>query len=170
MIQIAENLLVINQLRPYRHFEDWEQVVYRALGNYGEAAAPRRVDRIGIRYVNQIEIPGEKISMEEYFAIYPQLPKSLGDARGSFLVRVEVPKAGQNHTVLITFGTPVSVQPAEEKQVFTLDLYDIALLGIPVRESELKKEIRRAHDNVVTAFEESITDRLRALLGVEVRK
>ena len=56
-----------------------------------------------------------------------------------------------------------------EKLVFMLDLYDIAELNIPPDESELRAQIRQAHDNVVKAFEDSITNRLRDLLEVEGR-
>ncbi len=170
MIQVAEDLLVVNQMPPYPHFEDWEQVVYKALTVYREIALPQKVARIGLRYINRIEIPGAQVSMEDYFTIYPQLPQSLGNTHGPFLVRVEVPQTEQGHTVLITFGSPVPPQPMEEKQVFMLDLYDIATLDIPPCEIELKEEIQQAHDNVVMAFEDSITDRLRDLLGVESQK
>ena len=168
MIQIAENLLVVNQMRPYPHFEEWEPVIYRALAVYSEVALPQKVGRIGLRYINRIETPGKRIAMEDYFTIYPQLPKSLGNTHGPFLVRVEVPQAEQGQMVLITFGNDVTAAHAEGKQVFMLDLYHIATIDVPPDEIELKKQIQQAHDNVVMAFEDSITDRLRNLLEMEV--
>jgi hypothetical protein len=48
-----------------------------------------------------------------------------------------------------------------------LDLYDILQLDKPLDEIELKEEIQRAHNNVVMAFEDSITDRLRHLFEAE---
>ena len=167
MIQVSENLLVVNQLRPYSHFAAWESVVYRALAVYNEVALPQRAARVGLRYINRIEIPETRFAMEDYFTIYPQLPKSLGDTHGPFLVRVEIPQAEQRHVVLITFGTDSLSEPKKEKQVFMLDLYDIATLDVPPDEIELKKQIQQAHDNVVMAFEDSITDRLRTLLEME---
>ena len=167
MVQVAENLLVVNQLRPYRHFEEWERAVYVALKEYKSAASPQRVSRIGIRYINRIEIPGTRVSMEDYFTIYPQLSKSLGNTHRSFLVRVEVPQADQGHTVLITFGSSEPPQAIGDKLLFMLDLYDIAELNIPPNESEVRAQIRQAHGNVGRAFEDSITDRLRVLLEVE---
>ena len=169
MVQVAENLLVVNQLRPYRHFDEWERAVYKALKEYKSAASPQRVSRIGIRYINRIEIPGTRVSMEDYFTIYPQLPASLGNTHRSFLVRVEVPQADQGHTVLITFGTSEPPQATGDKLLFMLDLYDIAELNMRPDESELRAQIRQAHDNVVRAFEDSITNRLRDLLGVEAQ-
>ena len=169
MIQVAENLVVVNQLLPYRHFEDWEPIIYEALNVYNEVALPKNVVRIGLRYINRIEIPGTIISMEDYFTIYPSLPRTLGNRHGTFLVRVEVPQAELGHTVLITFGTFGSPQPARGKQAFMLDLYDRVSRTLEPNEAELKKEVRVAHDNVVMAFEGSITDQLRGLLGVEER-
>lgn len=165
MIQVAENLVVVNQLLPYRHFKSWEKVIYTALNIYNEVALPETISRIGLRYINRIEIPGKIISMEDFFTVYPQFPPSLGNTHNTFLVRVEVPQADQGHTVLITFGTSVPPQQVEGKQAFMLDLYDIAAqLDISPNENELNREIQQAHDNVVMAFEDSITDRLRALI------
>lgn len=169
MIQVAENLVVVNQLLPYRHFEKWEQIIYTALNVYNEVALPKKISRIGLRYINRIEIPETITSMEEYFTIYPQLPQSLGDTHGTFLVRVEIPQAELGHTVLITFGTSVPPQPVEGKQTFMLDLYDRNSRPLEPNEAELKKEVQIAHDNVVMAFEDSITNKLREVLGVEER-
>ena len=139
MIQVAENLLVVNQLLPYRHFEDWEQVVYKAFTIYNEIAPPQRITRIGLRYINRIEIPGEKIAMEDFFTIYPKLPQSLGNIHGPFLVRVEVPQAEQGHTVFITFGTPDLSRPFKGKQTFMLDLYDRATQKRIIRQNRVEE-------------------------------
>ncbi len=167
MIQLAQDLLVVSQLAPYPHFEEWEPDVYRALCIYRELAQPKNVVRLGLRYINRVLIPGKQIRMEDYFTIYPNLPERLGDMHGSFLVRVEVPKSGQDHTVLITFGTAPPPPPQDAGQAFMLDLYDILMTNTPVDEEVIKREIRRAHDNIVVAFEDSVTETLRALFEPE---
>jgi hypothetical protein len=48
-----------------------------------------------------------------------------------------------------------------------LDLYDLFAIHQPVDEETIKREIQCAHDNIVVAFEDSITERLRALLEPE---
>ncbi len=166
MIQIARDLLVINQLPPYLHFADWEPEIYRCLEIYNELAAPSKIVRIGLRYINRVVIPGEHVRMEDYFTIYPNLPEGLGDIHGSFLVRVEIPRQDQGHTVLITFGT---APPPSDGAVhaFILDLYDL-VLGTKLPDVKiLKAEIALAHDNIIVAFEDSITDSLRKLFEPE---
>ena len=169
MIQLARDLLVVNQLRPYPHFEEWEPVVYSALTIYKELTQPRNVARLGLRYMNRVEIPEARIAMEDFFTIYPQLPPALGNTHGSFLVRVEVPQPEQGHTVLITFGTSAPQQPNPNVQAFMLDLYDIVQLNKPLGQLDLGEEIKQAHRDLVMAFEDSITDRLRELFEREVQ-
>ena len=164
MIQVAQDLLVINQLRPYPHFEEWEPEIYSAFGIYKELANPKKVTRLGLRYINRIVIPEERVRMEDYFTIYPNLPARLGDTHGSFLVRVEVPQT-EGHAVLITFGT--APPSGQNQHPFMLDLYDILHINGPVDENTLKQQIGCAHDNIVVAFEDSITDTLRALFEPE---
>ncbi len=68
MIQLAQDLLVVNQLAPYPHFEDWEPEIYRAFKRYLEVAKPKSVGRLGVRYINRVVIPGERVQMEDYLS------------------------------------------------------------------------------------------------------
>ena len=161
MIQLGRDLLVVNQLRPYPHFEDWEPVLYSALDICRELARPQGIARIGVRYINKVVIPEPVVRMEDYFTIYPHLPSAMGDAHGAFMVRVELPSQKGGHTVLVTFGSAPADAP--EHIAHSLDLYDIFQPPQPVALDDVPKEVRTAHDNIVTAFEGSITERLRQL-------
>ncbi|GIW94691.1 MAG: TIGR04255 family protein [Pirellulaceae bacterium] len=166
MIQLAENLVVVNQLAPYTHFEDWEPEIYRAFELYREVAHPKSVVRLGMRYINRVVIPAETFRMEEYFTIYPALPKVLGNTYRSFLVQVDSHREGQNHVILITFGTAPPPEQTQLAHAFVLDFYDI-LEDQCLDAERFRKEVERAHENIVAVFEASITDRLRCLFEEE---
>jgi len=169
MIQIAQNFLVVNQSAPYPHFEDWEPEISRSISIYRELAQPQKIERLGLRYINRVEIPASmsKIAMEDYFAIYPQFPQALGSTCSSFLVRVEAPQIDRGHTVLITFASSTPQEQTPNVQVFMLDLYDIAQPNKPLDHLDFDEAIKKAHCNLVTAFENSITERLRALFELQ---
>lgn len=169
IIQVSENLLVVNQLQPYRHFNEWESLFYRALDIYEELVSPQKVDRVGFRYINRFEIPasGKTISMEDYFTIYPTIPQHLGETHGPFWVQLQIPQNDSNHTQLITFGTEDSPQPNDGNLTIILDIYDKATFNTELNRNELSLEIKLAHDYLVRAFEGSITDTLREMLGIE---
>ncbi|MBI3598380.1 MAG: TIGR04255 family protein [Nitrospirae bacterium] len=160
MIQVAKDLLVVNQLHPYPHFEEWEPEVFNALSIYRELAQPKKVVHLGLRYVNRVVIPEASVKMEDYFTIYPKLPLHLGNSHRSFLVQVEIPQPTE-HTVVMTFGTAPLPNTNTVGQAFMLDLYCIRKLDKFLDEEIIKKEIKQAHTSIITAFEDSITDKLR---------
>src|SRR5207247_4716435 len=100
LLQLRRDLLVVNQLRPYPHFEGWEPNIYWALKIYWEMMKPRGIRRIGLRYINQIVIPEAPIRMEDNFNTYTQLPKKMGQVHGDFMIGVEFPAQQKTHVVL----------------------------------------------------------------------
>lgn len=165
MIQIEQDLLVVNQLPPYPHFEDWQPVVRSALEAYTRLTSPVGVKRIGVRYINRVVIPKAPIDLEDYFTVYPNLPKDMGNVLEGFLVRFEIPKQRENHTVLVTLAAAPADKPGEVSQL--LDLYDVFQPTEPIPLSDVGRHVQVAHDNVQAAFEGSITDTLRALFEPE---
>jgi uncharacterized protein (TIGR04255 family) len=165
MIQLGRDLLVVNQLRPYPRFDDWEPIIYRSLELYRELAQPKEITRLGLRYINRVIIPLPRIRMEDYFTVYPHLPASMGEEHGAFMVRFELPRQKGGHTVLVTFGSAPADKPGEIAHL--LDFYDILRPSQTLSFESIQQEVRTAHDNIETAFEGSITGLLRALFKPE---
>jgi len=165
LIQLARDLLVVNQLQPYPSFEDWEPVIYSALDVYRDLAQPKGVARLGMRYINRVVIPEPVILMEDYFTVYPHLPRAMGEEHGRFMVRFEVPAPKRGHSVLVTFGSAPSHESNEI--VHMLDLYDIFKPVDMLPLDQIPMEVQTAHENVEAAFEGSITERLRQLFDLE---
>lgn len=165
MIQLARDLLVVNQLRPYPHFEDWEPAIYSALEVYRELAKPAAVARLGVRYINRVVVPKRRMRMEDYFTLYPQLPQEMGDEHGGFLLRVEVPAKSSDHTVFVTFASAPADNPGET--AFLLDLYNLFQPSEPFALETIQCPVKTAHENIITAFEGGITDALRTLFRPE---
>jgi uncharacterized protein (TIGR04255 family) len=163
LIQIEKNLLVVNQLRPYPKFEEWKPVVDRMLANYLEIAKPKGIKQIGTRYIDKIVIPVPSFKMEDYFCLYPHLPESLNLVHGRFLMRLEIPAKHKGHNLIITFGTSMADSPGTSAEL--LDIYDIYASAEFLSGGDIDKFIEEAHENIITAFENSITEKTRELFG-----
>ena len=160
MIQIARDLVVVNQLRPYPHFDDWKPSVIEMLSVYRELARPRWIERIGLRYINRVVIPHVRFEMETYFRVYPFIPTELATMHGPFLMRLELPPQHAEHRLILTFGNAPAEKPGT--LALLLDLYDIATLG-EGKEEDIEPALNDAHGNVEHAFENTITDAAREL-------
>ena len=170
LIQISEKHITFNQLKPYRPFREWESYFLDALAKYIDLTSSRAIERLGVRYINQIVIPGQRITMEDYFTIYPMLPKGTNDFHGPFQIKCNIPQSAENHLLAMVFSTIEPDESIKDKQFFVLDLHEQVLIGKGLDDDELKYHIRLAHENAVRAFEGSITDKLRELFDTgEIR-
>jgi len=165
MIQLGPDLLVVNQLRPYASFEDWEKTLYSALETYGELARPKVLARLGVRYLDRVVIRSPVVRMEHYFALYPEIPPALGASHGAFMLRVEFPERQSGHKLLVTFGSAPPEEPGTT--AFLLDYYDVSEPGGTITKESVQPYVQTAHENVIEAFEASVTDQLRALFEPE---
>lgn len=162
MVQIAKDLLVVNHLKPYpKNFKDWQPLVMDMLDLYREFAKPKDLARIGVRYINRIEVDGDKVAMETYFRMFPQVPADLAAYHGPFLMRLEVPTPKPGHQLILSFTSAPAAGPG--KQAFLLDLYDIFPVTGKDTFQKVAEFLADAQANVEHAFESAITDEARKL-------
>lgn len=161
IIQIERNLLVVNQLRMYPHFESWKPIIISALKQYCALTSPRGIKRLGMRYLNRIEIPSDRFTMEDYFQVYPEVPRELGGSHGQYLLRLEMSPVQSGHQLLLTLGTAPVNRSGISGQM--LDLYDVIEFKESLPPREITAAIDEAHENIETVFENCITDKLREL-------
>ena len=163
LIQVGGDVLVVNQLRPYPNFEAWSSVLLGMLDVYRDVAKPSSVTRLGMRYINRIDVPRASIRMEDYFRVYAEVPEELGDAHDSFLVRLQLPARVPGHEILLTLGSAPATH--EGVQGFALDLYDVITLSGQGAFDVIEGHLHDAHENVEWVFEHAITDATRAIFG-----
>lgn len=163
MVQLARDLLVVNEVRPYTRFEDWRPLVAEMLDAYRQVAQPSGLMRLGVRYINRVVISTIAVKLDDYFRVYPQLPSEVATAHGPFVMRVELPMSSSNtaHRLIVTFGSA----PNDEARssAFLLDLYDIVELDGSAAFDQVPTLLDEAHANIEKTFENAITAEARRL-------
>lgn len=157
VVQVEPELVVVNQLRPYPTFADWSPTVVSVARTFAELVEAKGVSRIGLRYINRIDLPGSRVDLQDWFMVAPQLPSAWKDTAGSFMVRVER-KVAEDLELILTFGSA----PSEVgESSFMLDLYAIHTLKVLASVESLPPLLEDAHSCIESAFEGSITESLR---------
>jgi uncharacterized protein (TIGR04255 family) len=159
MVQVAPNLLVVNQLRPYTGFESWAPTVAEMVTHYRTVASPVGVLSLAMRYINRVDFPNAtEVSLEEFFRVYPKIPHELTQDHEEFLLRFEVPKQGRpEHRIVVTLASV----PAERGLSVLFDLYDEVRLKKGFAFEALTSLLNDAHAMIANAFEACITDAAR---------
>jgi len=159
LIQIAPDLLVVNQLEPYPVWEKFKLTILENFQVYKQVANPKGFKRIDLRYINVFEFDKLRVELTDYFRYYPSIPKELPQIHNSFLTKVEFPFEDSNEMLILTLGSKIPSKPNIVSLVLDIDYVMIKpeYIFLDAIDSWLDK----AHERVENAFESSITDKTR---------
>ncbi|MGH6680565.1 MAG: TIGR04255 family protein [Bradyrhizobium sp.] len=153
---------LVSQLAPYPGWSELMARFRRDWTTWKKAVTYRRVGRIGVRYVNRIDIPvaGQIVEYEDYLRVYPQVPQEFGPNQAYVVqVRFPMPTLGCN---LMINSFPVA-SPRIGHASYVLD-QDIAReVDVPQNNEDLYKMLEDIHLKKNEVFEACITDRAREL-------
>jgi len=161
LVQVAPNLLSVNHLKPYPTWNEFRPMILDNLCKYREVANPKGITRIGLRYINRIELPGEDIELEEYFDFYPHLGNKLPQEHGSFIVGVQLMFEGGRDILKLELASEKYERPRAFTMLFDLDYFLNKPDGVSM--DKIEEWIEIAHTRVEETFEACITEKLRRL-------
>jgi uncharacterized protein (TIGR04255 family) len=152
------------RLAPY---DGWD--AFRARANEGwtawkKSAGVLEVKRVGLRYINRIDIPStanQLINIEEYLNIGPKMPNLSAEPIISYTVQVSRP-LGVDDCVLTLLSSSVA-SPLVGFASFAVDIDVSREVNIPRREDELWALVDRMRVQKNRIFEECITAKSRTL-------
>jgi len=165
LMQVAPDVLAVNQLQPYPTWREFKPMILDALKVYREVANPRGLNRIRLRYINKIEFNAETIELSEYFDFYPYLSKMLPQIHTNFVSRVEIPYSNDRDRMLIT----ISNAPLEDSGKISILLDLDYVMGKPeALEIDATEEwLEQSHSHIEETFESCIKGKSRALFEEE---
>lgn len=160
LVVVGPDLISVNFLRPYSNWEAFRSAIERARALYVKIANPKAFKRIGLRYINRIELPDERVEIEAFLTAVPTVPPALPQTFGQFMQRVELPFPSLPGTLVLQSG---SHPEAAGRPAFLLDLDVVTTHPDDIPLATALEWIDKAHEHVEQAFEACITDKTRGL-------
>ncbi len=159
LVQVDRDLLVVNHLKPYPTWQHFLPLIREAFDAYRQVAEPSSVRRIGLRYINRIEIPGPRIELGDYFCFTPRLGPDVPKDFASFIVGIQVPYQNSRDTLRLQATTAAAQPPDTVAIMLDLDYF----LAQPTQASleTVFEWLEVAHGHTEEVFEACITERLR---------
>lgn len=160
-VQLGPRLLAINCLAPYPTWAGFEPRIVEAFKALMDTTDVKGLQRVGLRYINRIEVPSSQIKLENYFQFYlflgPQLPQDMVN----FIAGCEFRYADGRDLCRVQLITTPS--GSSEGPTFTLDIDYFLAKPKGIKPEEATGWVEQAHDEVEQIFEGCITDGLREL-------
>jgi len=165
--QIKTNAMVCSRLAPYTGWDKFEPRARRDWEVLRKTTKHLKVNRIGVRYINRIDIPyrvAEQIDIEDYLTVCPKYPEpELLKNIANYTMQIIGPYSTEGFKLII--NTNVVRSPLIEHVSIILDL-DLSPTGeIPQRNDEIWEMINQMREHKNNAFEMCITDKARELFS-----
>lgn len=161
LIQIGQNLLTINHLKPYTSWEEFLPSVEMGFNAYRDVVKPKSIHRIALRYINRIEFVSNRIGLEDYFELRPFMGQRLLQDISAFNLGVQIPREKARDALNVQMASIDSGSP--NVVAIMLDLtYSLVKLE-DITFDSVNEWLTIAHQHLEDAFEACITDRLREL-------
>jgi uncharacterized protein (TIGR04255 family) len=157
------NTLVCSRLAPYTGWESFYERAVRGWQAWRKIAGPTELTRLGVRYINRIDIPnasGAPISVEEYLNVSPRSPE-FGGPMSSYAIQIARPMNSDDCMLVLNSSTVTP--PLVGFAALVLDIDVFRETNIPRRDEDLWALVNRIRTYKNNIFETCITDQSRAL-------
>ncbi|MCY1204298.1 hypothetical protein D9M68_356940 [compost metagenome] len=161
--QIHQRGFTFSMQAPYAGWDAFSAEAQAVWTTFLELVGPQRVNRVGVRYINRIVIPQQRIEFEDYFRLYPAIPKDVPqDVTGCFMQLV-MPQAdlGPGANAIVNFAGEPNAVPGAISFLLDIDVYCNAMLE--ARTDLIWEHLDKLRVRKNQLFEASITDRTREL-------
>ena len=147
--------------QPYPSWEGLREIVYKGANAYREVLKPSRVERIGLRYINEIKFGSPRVELEDYFDFHPLVGSNLPQDFSRFHCFVQLEFEDNRDSLILQIGS--KPDPSQEGAVIVLDLDYFLADPSKLKIEESTDWIEKAHANLESVFEGCLKDRVREL-------
>lgn len=151
-----------SRLAPYDRWEHFRNEARRLWDVYRSAVRPTCIERIAVRYVNRLNLPGERVELKDYLRTSPEVSPDLPQGLEGFFLQVRIPHPDIKCTSLLNETGVPPPHLGVVSVVLDIDLFRTE--DVPQDEGGLWNLFEALHERKNDIFEACITNRTRELI------
>ena len=158
LAQLGPTFMAVNQLNPYRGWEEsFRDLILERFAEVQSAFSLETIERVGLRYINKIELPQRPARWSEWLAVVPPVPEALREAGGDFQC-IHRQTLGDSLECRINFCT-VLAPPERTAVLLDIDVFWQGEMGV----GDVAAGLEKVHGPHRDLFEAYLLDKTRAL-------
>jgi uncharacterized protein (TIGR04255 family) len=163
VLQVRRDGFAYSHLAPYTDWATFRGEAYPLWERYRRVAAAGALARCGLRYINRIDIPGEKVEIEDYFALYPKIPSAMPNPDiAGMLMNLTMPQPDLECGATVTQALAGPAKKGHVSVILDIDLFRENL--VKWSDSDVWSYFDKLRHRKNEMFEGCITDRTRELI------
>jgi uncharacterized protein (TIGR04255 family) len=158
---VQPDTLTWSRLAPY---QGWEALLERVIRDFDVAhlaTGHRKIDRLGVRYINRIDVPTSASNIsyyEEFIRVHLTLPKFLDPTNG-YAWRFEKVFPNDGFVAIVQSTSVMPVIPGTSPFIFDIDV--VCSQNLPVKRNDVFSKLSDMRELKNNIFELSMTDKAR---------
>jgi uncharacterized protein (TIGR04255 family) len=154
--------VALHRLRPYSTWGDLRDEARRLWEVYRNRVGEPPICRVATRFINQIDIPGQRFDYKEYLLTLPEISQTLPQGLSSFFMQLQLPQEDSGVMVRLNEMTVPPPSPDASSIVLDIDVVAERQFGSDEAAWDLLEKLR---DKKNEFFEGCITEKTRKLFG-----
>jgi uncharacterized protein (TIGR04255 family) len=162
LLVLFPSSLMVSQLAPYPGWDQFYRRFCRDWRIWKKAVGFKTISRIGVRYINRIDIPMlyRHVEHETYLNVYPRLPDIIGQVGG---YAVQAVSWFEDIGCKLALNSAVVPAPILDHASFIVDQDIIREIDPPQSEKAIFQLLNQIRTKKNAVFEACVTDRARKL-------
>tara|TARA_R110002049_G_C9139994_1_gene559534 strand:- start:669 stop:1406 length:738 start_codon:yes stop_codon:yes gene_type:complete len=159
---LRDDSLLCSAIAPYKGWDEFVSRFERDWKIWRKIVGYKEVEKIGLRYINRIDIPADNpiVRYEDYINVFPHVPSVL-EPNSYFSINMQVPLLDIHS--LLNIKTAIVKSPVPKHLALILDLDVVKTFDAPNTDDAYFKYLEAAHTKKNEIFEASIKDKSREL-------
>lgn len=163
LVQIASSFMVVNRLAPYPGWNEmFKGTILSRFSEVSELVASKALRRIGLRYINKIDVPESPLVWEKWFGHRLPLPSQPESQIEQFHMEFQS-KLNDADKMIIKLLTMPSGGSAKTSVILDLDV--ISEPAEMLKASEIEATLERMHGFHRLAFDSYMTRNVESLFS-----
>jgi uncharacterized protein (TIGR04255 family) len=163
VVQFKVNGFAFSRLAPYQTWEQLRNEAKALWGSYRQIVGALPVGRVGLRYVNQLDLPLPIRDFRDFIRLYPEISSDLPQQLAGFFLQVQIPQEDLGAMLILNEAMVPPSSPDVASVVLDIDVFRQGLKIESDDEIWNVLEALRLRKNLI--FEGCITNNMRELIS-----
>jgi uncharacterized protein (TIGR04255 family) len=163
IVQFRVNGFTFSRLAPYQTWEQLRNEAKALWDSYRQIVGTLPVVRVGLRYVNQLDLPISMRDFRDFIRLYPEVSSDLPQQLTGFFVQVQIPQDDLGAMLILNEAMVPPSRPDVASVVLDIDVFKQGLKMELDNDVWDVLEALRLRKNLI--FEGCITNNTRELIS-----
>jgi len=154
----SNGVVSIHKFEPYESWQKFYPVVHQIYKDFFETFKPSSIERLGLRYVNEINLSNENFKLEDYFNYNLKFP--IENEIASQQLNLIFLTSNDNDRISVRIAEVLQNVKDNKKFILDLDYFSIRIAEHDL--AAIFKWIDNAHKEIENYFESIISEKTKA--------